>query len=75
MSEIFMKQVIDALTGESVVVPFTDEETAEHLDMQLKTLAAEETRKSDEIAQALSRKTAIAKLAKLGLTQAEIESL
>jgi hypothetical protein len=34
MSEQLLKQVIDAVTGESITVPFTDEEVTAHEAMQ-----------------------------------------
>ena len=34
MSEQLLKQVIDAVTGESITVPFTDEEVTAHETMQ-----------------------------------------
>ena len=71
MSEQLMKQVIDAVTGESITVPFTDEEVTAHEAMQ----AAHQAQQAAQDAKATARQSALAKLAALGLTEEEVAAL
>jgi hypothetical protein len=71
MSEQLFKQVIDAQTGESVVVAFTDVEVTAHQAMQ----AEAEAQQAEADARVAARESALAKLKALGLTQAEISAL
>jgi acyl-CoA reductase-like NAD-dependent aldehyde dehydrogenase len=71
MSEQLMKQVIDAVTGESITVPFTDEEVTAHEAMQ----AAHQAQQAEQEAKVAARASALAKLAALGLTEAEVAAL
>jgi hypothetical protein len=71
MSEQLLKQVIDAVTGESITVPFTDEEVTAHEAMQ----AEAEARQAEADAKVAARESALQKLKALGLTQAEISAL
>jgi DNA-binding NarL/FixJ family response regulator len=71
VSEVLMKQVIDAGTGKSVVVPFTEEEIAERQAMQ----AEVEARQAEAEAKVAARESALAKLAALGLTADEVAAL
>jgi hypothetical protein len=70
MSEL-MKQVIDGITGESITVPFTDEEVTAHEAMQ----AEAEARQAEADAKVAARESALAKLAALGLTADEVAAL
>jgi DNA-binding NarL/FixJ family response regulator len=70
MSEL-LKQVIDAATGESIVVPFTAEEIAEREAMQEEA----EARQAEADAKVAARESALAKLAALGLTADEVAAL
>jgi hypothetical protein len=71
MSEQLLKQVVDALTGESIIVPFTDEEVTAHEAMQ----AAHQAQQAEQEAKVAARESALQKLKALGLTQAEISAL
>jgi acyl-CoA reductase-like NAD-dependent aldehyde dehydrogenase len=71
MSEQLLKQLIDAVTGESITVPFTDEEVAAHEAMQ----AAHQAQQAEQEAKVAARASALAKLAALGLTEAEVAAL
>ena len=71
MSEQLLKQVIDAVTGESITVPFTDEEVTAHEAMQ----AEAEARQAEADAKVAARESALAKLAALGLTADEVAAL
>jgi hypothetical protein len=71
MSEQLLKQVVDAVTGESITVPFTDEEVTAHEAMQ----AEAEARQAEADAKVAARESALQKLKALGLTQAEISAL
>jgi adenylate kinase len=71
MSEVLMKQVIDALTGESVTVPLTDAEAIAHKKMQDNYVTLDSINEAREIARA----SAVAKLAALGLTADEVAAL
>jgi hypothetical protein len=71
MSEQLLKQVVDAVTGESITVPFTDEEVTAHEIMQ----AAHQAQQAEQDAKVAARESALQKLKALGLTQAEISAL
>jgi DNA-binding NarL/FixJ family response regulator len=71
MSEQLLKQVIDAVTGESITVPFTDEEVTAHEAMQ----AAHQAQQAEQDAKVAARESALAKLAALGLTADEVAAL
>jgi DNA-binding NarL/FixJ family response regulator len=71
MSDQLLKQIIDAVTGESVIVPFTADEIAEHEAQQAK----EQTQRAEAEAKAIARESALAKLAALGLTADEVAAL
>jgi hypothetical protein len=62
---------VNAITGEEVTAPLTKNE------LEFIELISQESREADEALQAkeLARESALAKLAKLGLTQAEIDAL
>jgi DNA-binding NarL/FixJ family response regulator len=70
MSEL-LKQVIDAVTGESTIVPFTADEVAEHEARQ----AFFQLQQAEAEAKATARESALAKLAALGLTADEVAAL
>jgi hypothetical protein len=71
MSESLKAIQLDALTGEVTERELTDEELAFHQTVVEQTLANDA---ADEARQ-LARTSALAKLAKLGLTEAEIAAL
>jgi DNA-binding NarL/FixJ family response regulator len=71
MSEQLMKQVINAVTGESSVIPFTDDEMIAHKKMQDEYVQ----QKAEADAKVAARESALAKLAKLGLTADEVAAL
>jgi len=71
MSEKLTTIIFDAATGETSERPFTEEEIARLAEMQ----AEQAQRESELEAKALARQSALAKLAALGLTQEEIDSL
>jgi hypothetical protein len=73
--EIPTKLVINCETGESEIIPLTEEEIAERELMQLQALAEQEQREADEAAKAAAKASAITKLAALGLSDAEIAAL
>jgi hypothetical protein len=63
--------IVDAATGESYERPLTAEEIADREAMALEAQA----RQADQDAIAAARESALAKLAALGLTEAEIAAL
>jgi hypothetical protein len=68
MSEQLVMQVIDASTGESITRPYTQEELATYQsDLSEHLLSKAQTE--------ATRTSALAKLAALGLTEAEIAAL
>ena len=69
---IFTKTIVDIATGETKVVPFTEEETAAHLAMQQKIADAENNLIAEEEAKAASRQSL---LDKLGITEEEAKLL
>lgn len=73
--EIPTKLVINCETGEREIIPLTAEEIAERELMQLQAIAEQEQREADQAAKELAKASAIAKLAALGLSDAEIAAL
>lgn len=71
MSEILTILTVDALTGKSVEREYNEEELLERKKMQAEAKA----RQTEAKAKADARASALAKLAALGLTEAEIASL
>ena len=63
--------IVDAVTGEVVERPLTSDEIAAQKAMQAAYLVT----KSEEEAKTSARESALAKLAALGLTEAEIAAL
>jgi DNA-binding NarL/FixJ family response regulator len=63
--------IVDAATGESYERPLTAEEIADREAMALEAQA----RQAEQDAKVASRESALAKLAALGLTEAEIAAL
>lgn len=70
-SEILTVLEIDGETGKTSERPMTEEEIAERKKMQTQIKAAD----TESKAKAEARASALAKLAALGLTEAEIASL
>ena len=75
MSDTPMKLVVDCSTGESSVVPLTEEEIAQREIDRVAAEAAEAERVAAEQAKAEAKASAEAKLAALGLTADEIAAL
>lgn len=75
MTEIITKLVVDCTTGEQRIVPLTEEELAEREAMRIQAEADQAQREADELAKAEAKASAQAKLAALGLTEAEIAAL
>jgi DNA-binding NarL/FixJ family response regulator len=71
MPEQLSKQVTDAVTGESIIVPFTADEVTAHKAMQ----AEAEAQQAKQDARVAARESALAKLAALGLTADEVAAL
>jgi len=71
----FTKTIIDVATGETTVVPFTEEETAAHLAMQQKIADGEALAISEEQAKAEALAAAESKLEALGLTADDLKAL
>ena len=71
----FSKIIVDALTGETTVVPFTEQETAAHLAEQQKIADAEALAIADEQAKIEAKAATEAKLAALGLTTEDLKVL
>ena len=68
----FTKTIIDIATGETTVIPFTEEETAAHLAEQQKIADKEAALIADEKAKTEAKQLL---LEKLGITQDEAELL
>lgn len=68
MTEKLTALEVNALTGEEVIRELTADEIAERKEI-------EDAIKSEQEAKASAKASALAKLAKLGLTQAEIDAL
>lgn len=73
--EIATKVIVDCSTGESTIVPLTEEELAQREADRLAWEAAEAERLAAEEAKATAEASAIAKLEELGLTAEEIAAL
>ena len=71
MSETYKAIIIDALTGEVTERTLTADEIAERVEIQ----AEVDARNAEQDAKIAARKSALAKLKALGLTQAEISAL
>ena len=71
MSETLKAVIVDAATGEVIERDFTEEEIAQHEEMQ----AAEQALQAEQEAKAAARTSALAKLAELGLTEEEVAAL
>jgi DNA-binding NarL/FixJ family response regulator len=63
--------IVDAITGETIIRPLTPEEVSEREKIQL----AQEALQAEQDAKIATRQSALAKLAKLGLTEEEIAAL
>jgi hypothetical protein len=70
-NEKIIALVINALTGEETARPMTIEELSERNQMQLKEAQGQTEKEAKDAA----RKSALAKLAALGLTEEEIGAL
>lgn len=73
--EVPTKVIVDCATGESTIVPLTEEELAQRETDRLAWEAAEAERLAAEEAKATAQASAIAKLEELGLTAEEIAAL
>jgi len=73
------KVVTDCATGETVHIPLTDQDIADHEAAVARSIAenerAESERQEREAAEESARQSARAKLAALGLTEAEVAAL
>jgi hypothetical protein len=69
------KLIVDCTTGEQTIVELTDEEIAERAIMTNQALAEHQAREAADLAKAEAKASAQAKLAALGLTEAEIAAL
>lgn len=75
MTEVPSKIIVNCETGEQTVVPLSAEELAQReLDAQA-AAAAQAEREAAEAAAAAVKASAVAKLAALGLTEAEANSI
>ena len=75
MSESLMKTIVDCSTGEQTTIPLTEEEIAQR---EIDRATAEKERierEAEEAAQAETKASALAKLAKLGLTEDEAKAI
>lgn len=68
----FVRTIVDIATGETTVVPFTEEETAAHLAEQEKSAAEKAAALAQEQSNAEAR---AALLDKLGITEEEAKLL
>lgn len=73
--EVPTKVIVDCSTGESTIVPLTEEELAQREADRLAWEAAEAERLAAEEAKATAQASAILKLEELGLTAEEIAAL
>lgn len=69
------KLIVDCTTGEQTIVELTDEEIAEREAMAAQAELDRIARDQEEAARAEAKASAQAKLAALGLTEAEIAAL
>ena len=70
-----MKTIVDCSTGEQTTIPLTEEEIAQR---EIDRATAEKERierEAEEAAQAETKASALAKLAKLGLTEDEAKAI
>jgi hypothetical protein len=75
MSEKLTKVVVNCATGVAEVIELTAQETAQR-DQDAAAAAEERSiREAQEMAKAVARASAVAKLAALGLTAEEVSSL
>ena len=75
MSEVITKLVVDCTTGEQTIVPLTAEELAQREADAQAFAQAQAERESAEAEAAAIKASALAKLAALGLTEAEAASI
>jgi len=73
--EVPTKVIVDCSTGESTIVPLTEEELAHRETDRLAWEAQEATRLAELEAKATAEASAISKLEALGLTAEEIAAL
>jgi hypothetical protein len=73
--EVPTKVIVDCSTGESTIVPLTEEELVKRETDRLAWEAQEETRLAELDAKATAEASAISKLEALGLTAEEIAAL
>jgi hypothetical protein len=73
--EVPTKVIVDCSTGESVIVPLTEEELAQRETDRLASEAQEAIRLAEVKAKATAEASAISKLEALGLTAEEIAAL
>ena len=71
----FTKTIVDVATGQTTVLPFTEQETTAHLAEQKKIADAETALVAENKAKAEAKASAEAKLAALGLSADEIAAL
>ena len=71
----FTKTIIDLATGETTVLPFTEEETAAHLAEQQKIAEAEAAAIVEQKAKAEAKTAAEVKLEALGLTADDLKAI
>ena len=69
------KLIVDCTTGEQTILELTDEEIAEREVMRVQAEADQAQREADALAKAEAKASGQAKLAALGLTEAEIAAL
>lgn len=74
-AEVPTKVIIDCATGESTIVPLTEEELEQREADRIAWEAAEAERLAAEEAKATAQASAISKLEELGLTAEEIAAL
>lgn len=75
MSETLTKTIVDCSTGEQTIIPLTEEEIAQR---EIDRATAEKERierEAAETAQTEAKASALAKLAKLGLTEDEAKAI
>jgi hypothetical protein len=75
MSEIFTKLVVNCSTGESQILPLTQEEINELEEKELASAQRQVEREAVEAAKIAAKASAQAKLSALGLTEEEIAAL
>lgn len=75
MSDILTKLVVDCSTGESQILPLTEEELIELEQKELASAQRQAEQEAAEAAKAAAKASAEAKLEALGLTTEEIAAL